>query len=139
MTQHGILIGSPFPAIVTTRIITFLVGNPYKPSFPLLLGRGTTQDINHHHLAILCDLLKWLSDLQLGDEKVTKNHLASPFFRPKIQAGTTFLAQKSRNRARPGRWPCQQVFTSLHGGEPRGGGGYAGGKGVRVWLASKQV
>ena len=36
---------SPFPVIVTTRIITFLVGNPYKPSFPLLLGRGTTQNI----------------------------------------------------------------------------------------------
>ncbi len=36
---------SPFPVIVTTRIITFLVGNPYKPSFPLLLGRGTTQYI----------------------------------------------------------------------------------------------
>ena len=26
-------------------------------------------------LGILCDLLKWLSDLQLGDEKVTLNHL----------------------------------------------------------------
>ncbi len=36
---------SPFPVIVTTRILTFLVGNPYKPSFPLLLGRGTTQGI----------------------------------------------------------------------------------------------
>ena len=23
--------------------MTFLVGDPYKPSFPLLLGRGTTQ------------------------------------------------------------------------------------------------
>ena len=34
---------SSFPVIVTTRIITFLVGNPYKPSFPLLLGRGTKQ------------------------------------------------------------------------------------------------
>ena len=31
---------SPLPLPVTTRIITFLVGNPYKPSFPLLLGRG---------------------------------------------------------------------------------------------------
>ena len=30
---------------VTTRIIPFLVGNPYKPSFPLLLGEGTTQKI----------------------------------------------------------------------------------------------
>ena len=36
---------SPLPVIVTTRIITFLVGNPYKPSFPLLLGGGTTQMI----------------------------------------------------------------------------------------------
>ena len=36
---------SPLPVRVTTRIITFLVGNPYKPSFPLLLGGGTTQDI----------------------------------------------------------------------------------------------
>ena len=31
------------PVRVTTRIITFWVGNPYKPSFPLLLGGGTTQ------------------------------------------------------------------------------------------------
>ena len=36
---------SPLPVRVTTRIITFLVGNPYKPSFPLLLGGGTTQRI----------------------------------------------------------------------------------------------
>ena len=36
---------SPLPVRVTTRIITFLVGNPYKPSFPLLLGGGTTQII----------------------------------------------------------------------------------------------
>ena len=36
---------SPLPVRVTTRIITFLVGNPYKSSFPLLLGGGTTQYI----------------------------------------------------------------------------------------------
>ncbi len=36
---------SPLPVRVTTRIITFLVGNPYKPSFPLLLGGGTTQQL----------------------------------------------------------------------------------------------
>ena len=35
----------PLPVRVTTRIITFLVGNHYKPSFPLLLGGGTTQQI----------------------------------------------------------------------------------------------
>ena len=34
---------SPLSVTVTTRIITFLVGDPYKPSFPLLLGGGTTQ------------------------------------------------------------------------------------------------
>ena len=33
---------SPFPVTVTTRIITFLVGNPYKPSFATVTGRGDT-------------------------------------------------------------------------------------------------
>ena len=40
---------SPLPVRVTTRIITCLVGNPYKPSFPLLLGGGTTQHIWNHY------------------------------------------------------------------------------------------
>ena len=31
---------SPLPITVTTRIITFLVGNPYKPSFATVTGRG---------------------------------------------------------------------------------------------------
>ena len=31
---------SPLPVRVTTRIITFLVGNPYKPSFTTVTGRG---------------------------------------------------------------------------------------------------
>ncbi len=37
---------SPLPVTVTTRIVMFLVGDPYKPSFPLLLGGGTTQRIS---------------------------------------------------------------------------------------------
>ena len=31
---------SPLPVRVTTRIITFLVGDPYKPSFATVTGRG---------------------------------------------------------------------------------------------------
>ncbi len=31
---------SPFPVTVTTRIITFLVGNPYKPSLATVTGKG---------------------------------------------------------------------------------------------------
>ncbi len=31
---------SPLPVTVTTRIITFLVGDPYKPSFAAVTGRG---------------------------------------------------------------------------------------------------
>ena len=31
---------TPHPVTVTTRIITFLVGNPYKPSFATATGRG---------------------------------------------------------------------------------------------------
>ena len=45
---------SPLPVRVTTRIITFLVGNPYKPSFPLLLGGGTTQVIIIFDLDSVC-------------------------------------------------------------------------------------
>ena len=30
----------PFPGTVTTRIITFLVGNPYKPLFATVTGKG---------------------------------------------------------------------------------------------------
>ena len=43
---------SPLPVRVTTRIITFLVGNPYKPSFPLLLGGGTTQSKPKLHFVV---------------------------------------------------------------------------------------
>ena len=39
--QVNLYIGlSPHPATATTRIITFLVGNPYKPSFVTVTGRG---------------------------------------------------------------------------------------------------
>ena len=31
---------SPLPVTVTTKIITFLVGDPYKPSFATVTGRG---------------------------------------------------------------------------------------------------
>ena len=31
---------SPFPVIVTTRIVSCLVGNPYKPSFATITGKG---------------------------------------------------------------------------------------------------
>ena len=31
---------TPHPVTVTTRIITFLVGNPYKPSFATVTGWG---------------------------------------------------------------------------------------------------
>ena len=30
----------PFPVTVTTRIITFLVGNPYNPLFATVTGKG---------------------------------------------------------------------------------------------------
>ena len=44
LTESHWFVGlSPLPVTVTTGTIPFLVGNPYKPSFPLLLGGGTTQ------------------------------------------------------------------------------------------------
>ena len=41
LLETSIYIGlSPLPVTVTTRIITFLVGHPYKPSFATVTGRG---------------------------------------------------------------------------------------------------
>ncbi len=40
-SKNNLSIGlSPVPVTVTTRIITFLVGDPYKPSFATVTGRG---------------------------------------------------------------------------------------------------
>ena len=36
----GFVRSTPHPVTVTTRIITFLVGNPYKPSFATVTGWG---------------------------------------------------------------------------------------------------
>ena len=39
--KKGVYLGlSPIPVTVTTRIITFLVGDPYKHSFATVTGRG---------------------------------------------------------------------------------------------------
>ena len=37
---QGCLRSTPHPVTVTTRIITFLIGNPYKPSFVTVTGWG---------------------------------------------------------------------------------------------------
>ena len=39
---------TPHPVTVTTRIITFLVGNPYKPSFATVTGWGVDLSYIHH-------------------------------------------------------------------------------------------
>ena len=38
--KRGYVRSTPHPVTVTTRIITFLVGNPYKPSFATVTGWG---------------------------------------------------------------------------------------------------
>ena len=44
---------TPHPVTVTTRIITFLVGNPYKPSFATgILGGGTIQGIDPQNIQL---------------------------------------------------------------------------------------
>ena len=45
-----VLVGStPHPVTVTTRIIPFLIGNPYKPSFVTVTGWGVDQKYWSHH------------------------------------------------------------------------------------------
>ena len=49
---HNIWLGlSPLPVTVATRIITFFVGDPYKPSFATVTGRGDNPTYDHiiHH------------------------------------------------------------------------------------------
>ena len=43
---HGL---SPCPVTVTTRIVTFLVGDPCKPSFATVTGRGGHPTHSHTH------------------------------------------------------------------------------------------
>ena len=76
---------SPFPVIVTTRIITFLVGNPYKPSFPLLLGRGTTQSI---HISYVC--LRYVG----GDSRSCFMIITLVFFLARVRVGFSFNSQQ---------------------------------------------
>ena len=40
---------TPHPVTVTTRIITFLVGNPYKPSFATVTGWGVDPKFPYFH------------------------------------------------------------------------------------------
>ena len=47
--QQTIYVGyGPFPVTVTTRIITFLVGNPYKPLFATVTGKGPHPKYMNH-------------------------------------------------------------------------------------------
>ena len=81
LSSRHVLIGlSPFPVTVTTRIITFLVGDPYKPSFATVTGRGDNP--------IYC--LYWLTwSVELGG-KLLKRHIwytSSPLIAPLLTAG----------------------------------------------------
>ena len=53
---------SPLPVTVTTRIITFLVGNPYKPSFATVTGWGGRSKVYKCSGVFCC-----LSSFRFGD------------------------------------------------------------------------
>ena len=60
-----IYVGStPHPVTVTTRIIAFLIGNPYKPSFVTVTGWGV--DRRYMELATSPKGFKTLQELKLG-------------------------------------------------------------------------
>ena len=48
---------TPHPVTVTTRIITFLVGNPYKPSFVTVTGWGV--DLSYS-LSLMTLQFRWM-------------------------------------------------------------------------------
>ncbi len=45
--QYSMIWVVPLPVTVTTRIVTFLVGDPYKPSFATVTGRGDNPKYTH--------------------------------------------------------------------------------------------
>ena len=59
--------GSPFPVIVTTRIISCLVGDSYKPSFATITGKGGNPHTNKRGSGILKNLpyfyIEYMSEL----------------------------------------------------------------------------
>ena len=48
---------SPFPVVVTTRIVSCLVGDSYKPSFARITGKGDNP--NYTQIMWECDHVNW--------------------------------------------------------------------------------
>ena len=74
---------SPLPVTVTTRIITFLVGDPYKPSFATVTGRGDNPNDgdDDDDDDVFCSLLPCFPIKEADPKKTTRiccEVLASP-------------------------------------------------------------
>ena len=53
--DHQVSVGTtPHPVTVTTRIITFLIGDPYKPSFVTVTGRGVDLKYQYLYQILVC-------------------------------------------------------------------------------------
>ncbi len=66
---------SPCPVIVTNRIIIFLVGDPNKPPFATVTGRGTTQNISPKDVDVVTSLAKYVDDtFKDGNATCTEMH-----------------------------------------------------------------
>ena len=80
---HVISFGyGPFPVTVTTRIIPFLVGNPNKPFFATVTGKGPRPTYHHvqGYWRIQFDGKVWLSILTLASKKFQSS--SSDILRP---------------------------------------------------------
>ena len=64
---------TPHPVTVTTRIITFLIGNPYKPSFVTVTGWGVdlTYTVNHPYYIFQVDHVCCQAHRQGGNRQHT--------------------------------------------------------------------
>ena len=101
---------------VTTRIIIVLAGDPYTPSFPLLLGGGTTQGKS---MCTICHMSLWFLLLLIlppfPKKKIGAISLhAPPHHQPLV--GTPGLQQKFENFIELSQiLPVNTVNTSKHG------------------------
>ena len=86
--QKLYLRSTPHPVTVTTRIITFLVGNPYKPSFATVTGWGV--DPNYTPPKFLTELCL-VSDEQMSNKERGGSHQPAKYI---LYSATCFLPKK---------------------------------------------
>ena len=116
---------SPLPVTVTTRVITFLVGDPYKPSFATVTGSG---DNPMYPSFNFCFCLNFLIETKKSESRTQQK--TWPFFDPSSTQNNVLFGNihmdVSKNRGPQNGWfimehpikmgwfGCTPIFGNTH-------------------------